>query len=67
MIVDVAEEDSTNLSDYARIPIAFEVREVVDVIESAHRSRRFELTSRSIQSPYVKDYDVSLISAGSWK
>lgn len=58
MIVEVTEEASTNLCDYARISIAFEVREVADVTEVPHGSKHFVLTPRSVESPYVKDYDV---------
>ena len=60
MIVHVAEERSTSLREYARIPIAFEVREILEVGESASSrgSNRVVLTPRPFEAPYVKDYDV---------
>ena len=57
MTVDVAEEGLSSLSEYARIPIAFEVREVFDVVESRAGSTDFLLTPRAVADPYVKDYD----------
>ena len=58
VIVDVVEEATTDLREYSQIPIAFEVREVVDVVETPHGRNRFSLTLRAIDSPYEKDYDV---------
>lgn len=58
MIVDVVEEPTTDLREYSQIPIAFDVREVVDVAETLRERDRFALTVRSIDSPYVKDYDL---------
>jgi GNAT superfamily N-acetyltransferase len=57
VIVEVIEEGQSALADYARIPIAFEVREVIDATGAAQSTDRFTLTARSIDEPYVKDYD----------
>lgn len=54
MIVDVREEPAAALPDFARIPISFEVRSVLDVADDAGA---FVLTERSLDVPWVKDYD----------
>jgi GNAT superfamily N-acetyltransferase len=49
-------EESIDLVEYARIPIAFEVTRVLDVAGNADAG--FALTERSLESaPYVKNYD----------
>ncbi len=50
----VEEEPASALGDYARIPIAFEVRSVFDV---AAADGGFALTERSLAASYIKDYD----------
>lgn len=55
--IDVVEEDASALRDYARISIAFEVREVLDVTASPEETHRFSLTPRPVARPWVKDYD----------
>ena len=45
-----------DLSEYARVPIAFEVRAVFDVADDG--SGGFTLSERAIHPPYVKDYDL---------
>jgi GNAT superfamily N-acetyltransferase len=52
--VEVAEEPSSALDDYARIPMALEVRSILDVTP---RTGGFDLVERRIDAPYVKDYD----------
>jgi GNAT superfamily N-acetyltransferase len=54
--IDVVQEDSASLHEYARVPIAFEVREIVDVIRTAELA--FSLRSREVETPWIKDYDV---------
>ena len=56
MDLAVSGVSSAALSEYARIPIGFEVQAVLDV---GHRSdgRGFLLTERRILTPYLKDYD----------
>ena len=55
MTIEINQEPATILEAYANIPIAFEVREVLDV--TAERDRPFRLTARRLHRSYVKDYD----------
>jgi GNAT superfamily N-acetyltransferase len=55
MRIDVTEEPLPDLAEYARVPIAFEVRAVLDV--AADGGGGFVLSERAIHPPYVKDYD----------
>ena len=57
MTIDVEEERAVALTEYARVPIAFTVREVADVVEAASGAATFTLRPRTIEQPYVKDYD----------
>ena len=57
MRIDVVEEGSGTLTEYARIPIAFDVREVFDVEELPGSPGEFRLTVRPVVPPYVKNYD----------
>ena len=57
MAIEVTEHDLTDLTDYAKIPIAFEVRSVLDINEDCKIPRAFILSERDISVPYVKDYD----------
>jgi GNAT superfamily N-acetyltransferase len=55
MRIEVAEEPMPDLAEYARVPISFEVRTVLDV--TAEEDGGFTLSERAIHPPYVKDYD----------
>jgi GNAT superfamily N-acetyltransferase len=55
--VDVREEPMPALAGYACVPIAFEVRTVLDVAVRDGGLGGFVLSERAVQSPYVKDYD----------
>lgn len=55
MTIDVAEEPMTALGEYALLPIAFRVDQVLDV--TARADGRFALSARRLETPYVKDYD----------
>ncbi len=55
--VDVAEEPAPSLADYASIPIAFQVRSVLDVADAADGPGGWVLTERALDTPYLKDYD----------
>jgi GNAT superfamily N-acetyltransferase len=55
MTIDVAEEPMTALAEYALLPIAFPVDQVLDV--TARAEGGFALSARRIEIPYVKDYD----------
>lgn len=57
MTIDVEEERAPALADYARVPIAFTVREVADVVEAPSGRGAFRLQPRVIDQPYIKDYD----------
>lgn len=57
MVIEVREDSAKALAEYARIPIAFEVREIFDVAFSDDPPGRFILTKRRLDAPYVKDYD----------
>lgn len=57
MTVDVEEEGTPALARYARVPIAFAVREVAEVIEAPDGRGTLALRPRVIEQPYVKDYD----------
>jgi GNAT superfamily N-acetyltransferase len=57
MQIEVVEESATSLAEYARIPIAFEVRRVFEVADSVARAGGFELSERDVAVPYMKDYD----------
>jgi GNAT superfamily N-acetyltransferase len=58
MIVQVREERPVALNEYATIPIAFRVDTVLDVADSGAGTGKFVLTERSLDAPYVKDYDI---------
>jgi GNAT superfamily N-acetyltransferase len=55
MTIDVAEEPMTALAEYALLPIAFSVDQVMDV--TARAEGGFALSTRRVDVPYVKDYD----------
>jgi GNAT superfamily N-acetyltransferase len=55
MSIEVIEEPITALAEYGGISIAFEVREVFDVVAEAGGHTRLE--ARQVPVPYVKDYD----------
>ena len=55
MRVDVAEKPMTALAEYALLPVAFPVDQVLDV--TARAEGGFALSARRLEVPYVKDYD----------
>lgn len=55
--VDIVEESLTVLPEYARIPISFEVRSVLEVQLVDGGLRGFRLTERPVDPPTIKDYD----------
>lgn len=55
MRIEVIEEPVTALAEYAGIPMAFEVREVLDAIAEA--GGRIRIEPRQLPVSYVKDYD----------
>jgi GNAT superfamily N-acetyltransferase len=57
MNLEVKEEPITALEEYAVIPIAFEVTKVFDVEDGSNGRGDFVLIERTLDVPYVKDYD----------
>jgi GNAT superfamily N-acetyltransferase len=58
MRIEVSEEPIADLTEYARIPIAFEVSQVFDVSVQETPRTGFVLSDRRIDgAPYLKDYD----------
>ena len=57
MSVEVSEEKSVNLEEYARIRMSFEVRRVLDVQALNGGLDGFSLSERELEIPYLKDYD----------
>lgn len=53
--VELATDPEEALREYAAVPIAFEVRSVFDVEDGG--AGGVVLTERSLDAPYVKDYD----------
>lgn len=57
--MEVRQESTTALTEYAKISIAFEVRSVFDVAVQKHGSGQYVLTERRLDVPYIKDYDAT--------
>jgi ribosomal protein S18 acetylase RimI-like enzyme len=57
MAIEVREDSAAALAEYARIPIAFEVREIFELALRDEGLGGFILTERRLDVPYVKDYD----------
>ncbi|HYD53339.1 MAG TPA: GNAT family N-acetyltransferase [Gemmatimonadaceae bacterium] len=57
MTIRIAREDASTLAEYARVPIAFEVRETlgVTVLDSGLGGLVFHV--EPVPTPYAKDYD----------
>lgn len=53
-MIEVVPETASALADYARVPIAFEVRSVLEV---AGEEGAWALAERAVEAPYIKDYD----------
>ena len=55
MAIAITQESPSSLAEYAQVPIAFEVRRVLDIVPAGEPAR-FRLAERDVE-PYVKDYD----------
>jgi hypothetical protein len=55
--IEVVEHLADDLVEYARIPIAYEVRHIFDVVATASGLGGLMMVERSIGDPYLKDYD----------
>jgi ribosomal protein S18 acetylase RimI-like enzyme len=58
VIVDIREPDAGAIAEYARVPIAFTVRDVFDCIDDTAAPGGVALAVRRLESSYIKDYDV---------
>jgi GNAT superfamily N-acetyltransferase len=56
MQINICVDQSSVLSDYADIPIAFEIRHFLEVVPIESKSE-FLLKERPVKIPFVKDYD----------
>ena len=57
MKIEVSEEPLAALTEYARIPIAFAVRRILELAVKGNGLGGFILSERSLAAPYIKDYD----------
>lgn len=57
MRLRIAEEPMPDLAEYATVPIAFQVRRVLDVAVVDGGLGGFALSERDVHPPYLKDYD----------
>ena len=57
MIVEVVRESQPDLVAYARVPISFEVREIMRVVDEPAGVRRYRVEPAAVVTPWVKDYD----------
>ena len=64
MSLEIRQESAATLSEYQRIPIAFQVREVFDV--TAEPKGGFSLAARQLANPYQKDYDALGETPADW-
>jgi GNAT superfamily N-acetyltransferase len=64
--VEVREESVAALADYARVPSVVHVKAVLDVIASPHEPGGYALHARSLDTPYLKDYDSVDGGPASW-
>src|ERR1700693_6500730 len=57
MDIQLSEESMTAVAEHERISIAFKVDRVLDVLLKDSGLGGFSLLERTLDSPYVKDYD----------
>jgi GNAT superfamily N-acetyltransferase len=57
MEIEIIQESTTALAEYARIPIAFEVRRILELEVLSQGLDGLVLSERWLDVPYVKDYD----------
>jgi GNAT superfamily N-acetyltransferase len=55
--VEVLQQVPLDLKEYARIAIAYEVRQMFDVVATANGLGGLMLVERDLADPYLKDYD----------
>src|ERR1700674_205533 len=59
MELEIIEEPTLALAEYAQVTIAFEVTRVLDVVAASHERGGFKLSERTVDIPYVKNYDAT--------
>jgi len=59
MPIVITEEPAGSFEAYAGVPIAFQVREVLEIDTPAGGLEGIRLTPRAVATPYVKDYDAN--------
>jgi streptothricin acetyltransferase len=57
LAINITEEPMTALGDYGRVPIAFEVDRILDVVVRHDGLDGYVLSERRLEVPYIKDYD----------
>jgi GNAT superfamily N-acetyltransferase len=57
VIVDIREAGANAITEYARVPIAFEVRDIFDCIDDSTAPGGVTLSVRRLENSYIKDYD----------
>ena len=57
MKIEIREEPLASLVEYARIPIAFEVGQVLDVTVQGNGLAGISISERRLKIPFTKDYD----------
>ena len=65
MDIDLAEDSFRALAEHARIPIAFEVASVLELVAQDNGFGGFVLSERNVDPPYTKDYD-AIESPADW-
>jgi GNAT superfamily N-acetyltransferase len=55
--IEIVEHLGDDIVEYARIPIAYEVRHVFDVVATASGLDGLMMVERTVEPPYLKDYD----------
>lgn len=56
--IEITEEPASALVEYATVPIAFRVQQVLDLSVLANGLGGLLLSERTLETPYLKDYDV---------
>jgi GNAT superfamily N-acetyltransferase len=64
-VIDIIEESMPDLAEYARVPIAFEVSQVLELVELDGGLGGLMLSERAVDIPGTKDYD-ALEGPESW-
>ena len=66
MIIRITQESQPDLAVYARIPIAFEVREVAQLPTEPLPASSVALVAHPVATPWIKDYDAVADSPATW-